>query len=158
MVRGEEQPRLQRAGAGALLAAWGPVVLWMGVIFWLSGDRFSDEHTAAWLTRLPLLRALGLSPAMVETANLIVRKCAHFVEYAVLSMLAYRAFRVSSAAAPHRALTGAILLALSCSVVDELHQATTLTRFGSLKDVVLDGVGTLAGALAGAAVLYRRTR
>jgi VanZ family protein len=146
-----------RPGAARLASAWVPVVLWIGVITWLSGDRFSDEHTASWLTRVPFVAALGLPPAVVDVANVILRKTAHFVEYAALSMLAYRALGISDAARPRRTrLLWAVAVAVTCATLDELHQATTLTRTGSPKDVVLDALGAFAGALSGAAYLYRR--
>ncbi|MGH7786029.1 MAG: VanZ family protein [Candidatus Binatia bacterium] len=148
-----------RPGGWAMVAAWLPLALWLGVIFWLSGDQFSDEQTAEWLTSLPWLAALRLPPAAIELANLIVRKSAHFVEYAVLSMLAYRAVGASRPAWSRRAvLLAAVALAVACATVDELHQATTLTRTGSPKDVVIDSLGAFAGALSGAALLYRWTR
>lgn len=150
---------VRRGGAGALLSAWVPVLLWMGVIFWLSGDQFSDERTAGWLSSMPVLGALGLPPTVVEVLNVIVRKCAHFVEYAVLSMLAYRAVTVSLGGRPaRRAVVCAVALAVLCATADEVHQTTTRFRTGSPKDVALDSVGALAGALTGATFLYRRAR
>lgn len=154
----ERRALARRTEPGAMLIAWLPVVLWMGVIFWLSGDQFSDERTASWLAGSPLLSVLGLPPAVIDVVNLIVRKCAHFVEYALLSMLAYRAMCRSFAAPARRALAVAIVLAVSVASIDEMHQATTATRSGSPKDVVLDSAGALAGALTGATYLYRRAR
>jgi len=148
---------MARPGAARLVSAWLPVVLWVGVITWLSGDRFSDERTAWWLLRVPFVAALGLPPAVVDVANLILRKTAHFVEYAALSMLTYRALGFNDPAPPRRArLLWALALAVACAIGDELHQATTWTRTGSPKDVLLDGLGAFAGALTGAAYLYRR--
>lgn len=147
------------ARAGRLLAAWAPVALWVGVIFWLSGDQFSDEHTAGWLARIPLFAALGLPPHMFDMANLIVRKCAHFVEYAVLSVLVYRALRASwPGVAARRVVIAAGAIAVLVATGDELHQATTLTRSGAPTDVVLDSIGALAGALTGATLLYSLKR
>jgi VanZ family protein len=163
MTGGAERWRVaapvRRGGAGELIAAWAPVLLWMGVIFWLSGDQFSDERTAGWLSSMPVLGALGLPPAVIEVLNVIVRKSAHFVEYAVLSMLAYRALTASlGGRQARRALAGAVALAVLCAAADELHQGTTRFRTGSPKDVGLDSVGALAGALTGATFLYRRAR
>jgi VanZ family protein len=158
MIAGQEQTArgMQLARIGSLLAAWGPVVLWVGVIFWLSGDRFSDEHTAAWLTQFRLFEVLGLSPASIDLVNLIVRKSAHFVEYAVLSTLVYRAIGISiPGVAARRALLATVCLAMAIAAVDELRQTTMQGRTGSSRDVVIDGVGALVGALSGAGIVYR---
>jgi VanZ family protein len=131
----------------------------MGIIAWLSGDGFSDERTAAWLTGTPLVGLLGVPPALIDTANLILRKSAHFVEYATLSMLTYRALGMGAAGRSRWArLCGAVALAIACAAVDEMHQATTLSRTGTPRDVLLDSLGAAAGALAGGLVLFRRGR
>jgi len=148
---------MRRPTTVARLAAWGPVVLWLGLIAWMSGDRFSDEQTASWLSGVPFLAAMDLPPTLIDSANLILRKSAHFVEYAVLSMLTYRALgqAVASRARATR-LAGALALTLSVAVLDEVHQGTTQTRTGSPRDVLLDAVGAAAGALVGGLYLHRR--
>lgn len=134
-------------------------MLWLGVIAWLSGEGFSDEQTAAWLVGTPFFDALGIPPALIDTANLILRKTAHFVEYATLSMLTYRALGHGAVPRPRRVrLVGAVAVALMVATLDELHQATTLTRTGAPRDVLLDGLGAAAGALAGGLLLFRRAR
>ena len=63
------------------------------------------------------LAALGPSARRRSTsANLIVRKCAHFVEYAILSMLAYRALGASTgrARAAPRLLAAVALAVVLC--------------------------------------------
>jgi VanZ family protein len=149
-----------RAPLATMVAAWGPVALWVAVIFALSSEQFSDVNTAAWISNMPFAPALGLSPAVIEVGNLIVRKCAHFVEYAVLSMLAFRALRATRPQlAVRRLLVAVLALAAVCASADELHQHLgTLTRSGTATDVVLDAIGACAGAGAGVAFLYRRTR
>jgi VanZ family protein len=141
--------------AATLAGAWMPALVWVGVIFWLSSDRFSDEQTAEWLAHFPLLAALGLPPQLVDVVNLIVRKCAHFVEYAILGLLAYRALRATR---PRAAARGLLALAVGASIgvaaVDELHQTRTLTRSGSANDFAINGLGALNGAL-GAVILHR---
>jgi VanZ family protein len=134
------------------------VLCWVAVIAWLSGERFSDEQTAAWLARAPFVASLGIPPALIDTANLILRKTAHFVEYAILALLAYRALGMGAVPRSRTSrVLGALLLAVGCATLDELHQTMTLTRTGRAHDVVLDGAGAFAGAVAGVA-LARRLR
>ena len=143
-----------------MLRAWGPVALWMTVIFSLSSDQFSEANTAAWLSAIPLIGAFGASPAHIQAGNLIVRKCAHFVEYAILSMLTFRALRTSRPwLGARRLLTLAVVISGAYASFDELHQwLGTRTRTGSPMDVLLDTMGALAGAVVGATYLYRQTQ
>jgi VanZ family protein len=148
-----------RARIPALVVAWGPVALWMAVISVLSSDRFSDVNTAVWFSAVPLVGAL-MPPHAIELGNFIVRKCAHFVEYAILSMLTFRAVRATWPRVTGARLAGAaVVVAVLCAGLDELHQYFgTLTRSGSPRDVLLDAFGATAGALVGASYLYRRAR
>ncbi len=142
-----------------MMLAWVPVLAWMGLIGWLSSDRFSKDVTASWLAAAPGVAALGLASPVIEVLNLILRKSAHFVEYAVLSILAYGALGASAAQPRRRVqLLGALGLALSCAALDEWHQATTMHRTGIAGDVGLDSIGALAGALVGGFYRYRHSR
>lgn len=144
-------------GARGLLAAWAPVICWVAVIASLSGERFSDEQTAAWLAGAPFVASLGVPPALIDTANLILRKTSHFVEYAILAALTYRALGMGATPRSRTSrLLGALLLAVGCASLDEWHQTMTLTRTGRVHDVVLDAAGAAAGALAGVWLLARR--
>lgn len=131
-----------------VVGAWAPVVLWIAVITAFSTEGFSDVHTAAWLAGTPFLASLGVPPAHIDTANFILRKTMHFVEYAVLAVLTYRALGLGPTPRPRSArVLGALVLALTCAIFDEVHQAFTLTRTGRVHDVLLDAAGALAGAL-----------
>jgi VanZ family protein len=99
---------------------------------------------------------LGIPPAAIEAGNFIVRKSAHFVEYALLGMLVLRALRATWRQRGPRVLAAAVAGAAMCASLDELRQHfLTATRTGAPHDVVLDIVGALAGAIMGASYLYR---
>lgn len=148
----------RRFAPAAVVAAWGPVVVWAAFILSLSSDRFSDVHTAAWLSRIA--GALGITIPLLEVANFIVRKSAHFVEYAVLSILTLRALLATWPERRRRQLLViAVAMAAAWASLDELHQyVATVARIGTPKDVALDTVGAVAGAAVGSGVLYRRPR
>lgn len=133
---------------------------WIVLIVWLSGDRFADSSTAAWFSRPWLATALGLSPAELETVNVIVRKCAHFVEYAVLGALGWRgARRTWPTARGGKWLAVAVAVAAATAAVDELGQGLMAAqRSGKASDAVLDVAGGAAGALAAAWLSSRRCR
>lgn len=80
------------SGVFQRLRYWGPLVLWMGVIFWASADSGSGKRGSRILG--PLLRwwmPEATSERMDEVIFLI-RKGAHVSEYAVLAWLAWRVF------------------------------------------------------------------
>src|SRR4051794_25430069 len=111
-------------GRSAALTVWLPIVAWAALIFALSS-----------------IPSLGTG---LGTWDLILRKCAHMTEYAVLAFLLARAVERE---APALAL--GILYAAS----DELHQAFVRGRHASPIDVAIDTVGLLIGLFA-----WRRTR
>ena len=78
----------------------------------------------------------------------IIRKFAHFAEYAVLALLAFRAFLRSRF--QNRPYIVSILLALVIAVIDETGQSFNAERTGSPVDVLID----IAGACCAIAVLW----
>ena len=101
-----------------LLSTWAPVVLWAGLIFGLSSVPNLGTELGTW--------------------DLVLRKLAHFGEYAVLGLLLVRAFgREPLAAAAGVAYAG----------TDELHQHFVRGRHAAFRDVAIDSAGVLAGLL-----------
>jgi VanZ family protein len=98
-----------------------------------------------------------ITPESLELIHIVIRKIAHLVEYAILALLAQRAFRRSDL----RGLwltAGSLALVAAVAIVDETRQASFATRDGALNDVLLDLAGG-ALALAGAKLfaLYRHS-
>lgn len=79
---------------------------------------------------------------LLDKTNLIVRKCAHFTEYAVLAFVLYLLLRTYPL--KMRVLL-AWLGATMYAVTDEVHQLFVGERAGSMKDVLLDSCGAAAG-------------
>ena len=73
------------------------------------------------------------------TWNLVLRKLAHAVEFAILGALLVRAFRHAWAA---------IALGAAYAASDELHQHFVPGRQAALTDVVIDSIGVAVGVLA----------
>ena len=140
-----------------LVSRWGPPAVWLGLIFWLSTDRFSAEHTGSVLE--PLLRWLfpAIRSSHLALAHHLLRKGAHLTVYAVLATLVFRALGGWS---PSRRPVGRALAALAlvgaCALADEWHQSFTLHRTGSVQDSLIDLTGgTLALLLLHAAGAQR---
>ncbi|HYB44109.1 MAG TPA: VanZ family protein [Candidatus Methylomirabilis sp.] len=118
-----------------------PPVAWTAVIAWLSSPGWSSSHTGRRI--LPLFHWLlpWLAPEQLEALHWLVRKSAHFVEYGILAVL----WRVAlGGRGLWRAWLAPLGLAVVTASLDELHQATTLTRMGSPLDVLLDSTGAAA--------------
>ncbi|MCR4645879.1 MAG: VanZ family protein [Oscillospiraceae bacterium] len=80
---------------------------------------------------------------IISGLTLVVRKGAHFSEYALLAFLCYLWL--------HRMKAGALLAFLASavySVTDELHQSLVPGRSCELRDVLVDSSGALCGVIA----------
>ncbi len=126
-------------------------------IFLASTDSLSGTKTAAVIG--PLLRWFfpQISDHRVELVHLLVRKAAHFSEYAVLGLLSARAFISSSRGLLSRHWFVAALLLISLyAFSDEFHQSFVATRTSSVCDSLIDISGGLTALIVIA--LWRRAR
>lgn len=106
-------------------APWVPPIALMALIFALSSMPADQEHHG--------------------TLYLISRKLAHFVEYALLLTLWWRALLTK---VPHRrALALGFAIAVLYAVTDELHQTLVSGRTGRPLDVGIDAAGALTAIL-----------
>jgi VanZ family protein len=147
----------KRLARASWIRAWGPVAVWVGVIFALSSDTFSAPSTSGILG--PLLEWL-LPDASADTIyrlHVAIRKGAHLGVYAVLALLALRAGRLGHGWALAHAAALSLVCVASVASLDELHQVYARSRTGSLRDVGIDLVGGAAAlGLALAAAGLRR--
>jgi VanZ family protein len=139
------------AVSGRLLKYWLPLFLWTIVIFCASTQLGAPSHTSHYFR--PLLH--WLFPAITEEQfDLIhhaVRKTAHFVEYTILGVLAWRALHFDPAFASFPAKRQYWLALLCCMLYassDEFHQSFVPTRQPAVQDVLLDTSGSAFGLLA----------
>lgn len=143
------------------LVRWAvALVVWVAFIWGHSlvqGPQSSLESGAVVGLLRPLFEAVGVTDA--DVMSLVVRKCAHFSEYAVLGVLVrgLLAARWRGSGAP--ALPAGYLAAL-VPVIDESIQLLVPGRSGSPVDVCIDLAGLLAGVLlsCGASRLAARRR
>lgn len=123
---------------------YAPLVLWLLLITFASTGEFSAMNTSRIVRPLLLWLFPDLSEARIQLAHLLIRKAAHFIEYAVLGWLAARAFATSSRDLLRRHwFFVALLLVVFQAVIDEYHQSFVGTRTGSLYDSLIDIVGGL---------------
>ncbi len=135
----------------------GPMIAWMAVIFAMSTELGSAAHTAGLLYKLlqrffPAWLALA-TPEELFKLHYWVRKGAHFTEYLILTLLAYRAFRYGETWRHWRALGFSGSFSILYAFTDEFHQVFVASRGPSLRDVGIDALGAMTGFIL-LAVLY----
>ena len=125
---------------------WLPVVFWMCFILWMSTETFSSRNTSALVeTILPLLIP-EISSQELALIHVFMRKLGHFIEYFILGILFFRAFRGgSTASCSWRWYFFAVTLIVLWAASDEFHQSFVPTRTASIVDV---GIDTAGGILA----------
>ena len=114
---------------------------------------WGQSFLSADLSRAESGRVLALLQRILPglTAHM-VRKAAHFTEYAVLGALLFGAFPIRSRAA----LTGTLFAAMLAAVTDETIQLFSAGRSGQITDVWLDFAGAALGYLAVRLLTHRK--
>jgi VanZ family protein len=120
-----------------------PALAWSALIAWFSSAGWGAGATASMLE--PWLRAIlpHAAPEQIAALHWLLRKAGHVGEYGVLALLWRRSLTPRGTGQAWRL---PLLLVALTAALDEAHQATTLTRGGSVSDVLLDTVAA-AGAL-----------
>lgn len=136
----------------ARMKRWLMVVAWMLVIFGASSDMGASRNTSRFIG--PIVRWLypQITPSGLETVVFFVRKTAHVTEYAILSILIWRALTLGRPSSAGSAVSWKIAalswaLAAGYAASDEIHQMFVPSRTGHWHDVVLDSCGALLGVL-----------
>jgi VanZ family protein len=133
---------------GILITNWLPVVLWAGLIFYFSTDRFSSEKTTLISGRLLLRIFPSITAEQLALFDLFIRIFAHWAEYLVFAILFMRALgndRRTNWSWRRAGWTLAVVLIYACT--DELHQAYIPSRSANVGDVLLDLFGGSCGVL-----------
>jgi VanZ family protein len=144
----------------SFLKYWLPVLIWLGFIFIGSTDLMSAEHTSRYVVPFLLWLKPGMSPEAIWRILVVVRKCAHVTEYAVLALLLWRALRSLPILRTKTSMVfGAVLLGCALfAASDEFHQVFVKSRTPSVHDVLLDVGGALLGLLIGLSFARRHPK
>ena len=128
--------------------------LWVGVIFSfslqtgeVSGDMSSSilQKMISWAA-VEVFEEIGpITQIQWDFLHLILRKCAHFTEFAILGMLStFTLFQTKVA----RKAVLAIGFCMAIASMDETLQLFVDGRVGSVMDVLIDVAGAGVGVLA----------
>lgn len=154
----------RRLASSRRTLAWGAALLVWVAFVWghslVGGVASSAESGRVVALLRPVFEALGVTDADLMT--FVVRKCAHFSEYAVLGAIATRFWTlVASEAEPglrRRVLLAGGALTALVPCLDETIQLFVPGRCGSARDVLIDLCGAVTGALICRLVLGRKSR
>src|SRR4029077_12492325 len=114
----------------SFLKYWLALLSWLGVIFVGSTNVMSTEHTSRFIVPFLLWLKPGMSPQTIWTIIVVMRKCAHLAEYAILALLLWRALRSGTALGARMPLVFGTVLVV-CAVFaasDEFHQCFVKSR------------------------------
>ena len=136
---------------------YAPPAAWACFVLFASSGSFSASNTSRIIRPLLVWLFPDISEAALVQAHFLVRKAAHFTEYALLALLAARAFRTSRRVALARRWWLASSALVACvALADEYHQSFVPTRTGTVYDSLLDMAG--GGAALAAVALWRAAR
>jgi len=107
---------------------WLPPLVWMGLIYFLSSFHKLQASPVGW-------------------QDFVVRKSAHFLEYAVLFILVNRGFVFTFNLPLKKRLLLALLITAFYTVTDEFHQTKVNGRTGRPFDIGVDSLGAIGGLL-----------
>jgi VanZ family protein len=130
----------------AVALRWGPVLLWIMLIFAassLSSDAI--ESTGAG-------KASRSAPAVVNQVS------AHLIEFGVLAALLFRALALQSTHAVLRLWLVVVAATTVYGATDEFHQAFVPGRYPSWLDVEYDAVGAITGSSVALGWVWLRRR
>ena len=116
---------------GQVLSYWVPVALYAGAIFYLSAQSHPEDQLPSFVFKN------------------VSDKVLHAVEYGILSLLCYRAFRwAAGPAVARQAVVLAIVTASVYGITDEVHQLFVPFRESSWLDWLADTIGAVIGTIS----------
>lgn len=134
----------QGEASASWLARWWPALAWAVAISVFSTGTFTSENTGRII--IPALHWFfpSLPPATLALIHHIIRKCAHFTEYFILSLLILRGIRAGRHGTRLAWAAVAILLVAGYASLDEFHQRFVPGRTPAVTDVLIDTTGGAA--------------
>lgn len=116
--------KIKRLNYRKAIRLWFPVLVWTFIIFLFSSQPTGEVSEIHW-------------------KDFVVKKTAHIVEYAILSLFLYRALK-GSGIAKRKAGLYSIICSILYGLSDEFHQSFTPGRDPKLRDVLFDTTGAVS--------------
>jgi VanZ family protein len=136
---------------------WLPVFLGLCLVFWMSTETFSQRNTYSLVKVILGFLFPEISSREVGLIHEFIRRFGHVIEYFILGLLLFRAFRGGSDASFNwRWSFFALTVVAFWAASDEYHQFLVPTRRASAVDVGIDAAGgMLAQFVSALRHLYR---
>ena len=139
---------MQRQPLLRFFSRYAPLVAWLALISIASSDGFSSANTSRIVGPVVHWFFPNITPERLELVHLLIRKLGHLSEYALLGLLATRAFSTS----PNRWLRKhwfgvALGLVVVYALLDEYHQSFVPSRTSSISDSFIDMIGGLVAII-----------
>lgn len=130
------------------LIRYAPLVLWVGVIFFLSSDQGSSAETSRFIRPIIEFFFPSAAPDTFLIVHAFIRKSAHFTEYGLLALLAARAFSNSffHLLSRYWAIFSFAFVVITAAI-DETNQSFEASRTSSGWDVLLDISGGVSALI-----------
>jgi len=133
---------------------WTIVVLYMAMIYYFSSQDGAKSHEVSsrlleYLKFLALYVPEGLLDffsGVGKNHEYILRKCAHFTEYLILSLIVYKAMRASEISFKKSILL-TFIICFVYAVSDEVHQYFVPGRAFAVTDIMIDTAGAILGLM-----------
>ena len=142
---------------------WVPVIIWAGVIFYMSTRTFGPSFSNRLLGDFLAILHLEVSNHTFHLLEFGFRKLGHLTEYSIFAIFLYHALGDDHRASWNaRKALACIQLAGLYSLTDEFHQSFVPGRGPSIVDCGIDTIGATLGMvivyLAGRARMGRGKR
>lgn len=117
------------------------LISWMLVIYLFSNQNGNTSASISYSFVSRIICFFNLLPSdyLIQTLHLIVRKCAHMSEYAILTFLLYKNLKLFDIR--HLITFKVLFLCFIYACLDEFHQGFISGRSPSFIDVLIDMCG-----------------
>ena len=134
-------------GNKRMIINWILLIAWMLLIFLMSNQpaHISNQQSNSFINMLAFF-GIDLNSKLGSLASFVVRKTAHFTEYAVLGFFTYKAVSCDVLDRKKAVLT-AQLISTGDASTDEIHQLFVPGREGKVFDVMIDSCGAFCGIM-----------
>lgn len=123
---------------------WLPPILWMIFFFPVLNSFLGSPAIYRTLLSVAKFFFQDISDSNITIPYIIIRKSIHFVEYAILTFLLFRAFRGDSSIKWEvRWAVYSGVITISYGFLDEFLQTLIPTRNGSILDSAINSAGVL---------------